>query len=195
MSRSISAVELLRSARQMYDSKDSHLSVSARDGWQTGFISGGEWMALALSELRGVPPVKTPPNLQALGLIKYSLASMAALLVIAIALLSNILPLALGCIPAFYAVEVQMVFLFPITLDGAVHPFRESRKWTARAGGTLAAMKVVMVLAAVMIFGGFLGQGFIRCWCLGCLAVVLWYEKLRCSFTEAQVPRNKFRIL
>ncbi|AKG24470.1 hypothetical protein IJ00_05565 [Calothrix sp. 336/3] len=72
-----------------------------------------------------------------------------------------------------------MVFLFPIAIDGYPHPFRESRKLTKKAGGTLAAMKVVMVLAAVMIFGGFCGQGFIRSWCLGCLAVVLWYEKLQ----------------
>lgn len=185
MSRSIRAVDLLLTARQMYDSERSHLSKAAGDAWRTGFVSGGEWMALALSELRGVPPAKTPANLQALGLIKYSLACAAALLVIGIALWTGILPLALLCIPAFYAVEVQMVFLFPITLDGSTHPFRESRKWTQRAGGTLEAMKVVMPLAAVMIFGGFLGQGFIRSWCLGCLAVVLWYEKLRCFVSEA----------
>ncbi|HBE56424.1 MAG TPA: hypothetical protein DEG17_10470 [Cyanobacteria bacterium UBA11149] len=72
-----------------------------------------------------------------------------------------------------------MVFLFPITLDRMANPFRTSQEWTKRAGGTIAAMQIVLVLAAVMLFGGFVGQGFIRCWCLGCLAVVLWYEELR----------------
>ncbi len=185
MSEAIRAVDLLREAAQMYDSEQSRLSVAARDAWRTGFVSGGEWMVLALSEMRGVPPALTPPNLQALGIIKYSLACAAALLVIGIALWTGIEPLALLCIPAFYAVEVQMVFLFPIVLDGYTHPFRESRKWTVVQGGTLSAMKVVMPLAAVMIFGGFLGQGFIRSWCLGCLAVVLWYEKLRQKVSES----------
>jgi predicted MPP superfamily phosphohydrolase len=30
-----------------------------------------------------------------------------------------------------------------------------------------------------MLFGGLVGRGFLRCWCLGCLAVCLWYEDLR----------------
>jgi hypothetical protein len=37
----------------------------------------------------------------------------------------------------------------------------------------------VIPLAAVMLFGGVVGRGFVRSWCLGCLAVVVWYEDLR----------------
>ena len=48
-----------------------------------------------------------------------------------------------------------------------------------RAGGTLAVMAVVLPVAAVMLFGGFARQGFVRSWCLGCLAVCIWYEDLR----------------
>jgi predicted MPP superfamily phosphohydrolase len=81
---------------------------------------------------------------------------------------------------AFYAVEVQFVFLFPLAIDGCVRPWREARSITS-AMGTLDAMAVVMPLAAVMLAGGFLGQGFVRCWCLGCLAVTLWYEEERTS--------------
>jgi hypothetical protein len=57
--------------------------------------------------------------------------------------------------------------------------FRTSRRWTRKAGGTVAVMIIVIQLAAVMIFGGFVGHGFVRSWALGCLAVVLWYEYLR----------------
>jgi hypothetical protein len=72
-----------------------------------------------------------------------------------------------------------MVFLFPLVLDGSAAPFRDSRRWTVRAGGTLSVMRIVLPLAATMLFGGFVGQGFVRTWCLGCLAVCLWYEKIR----------------
>jgi hypothetical protein len=79
----------------------------------------------------------------------------------------------------FYAIEVQMVFLFPLALDGCARPFRTARAWTRRAGGTIAAMRVVLPVAGVMLLGGMVGRGFVRCWCLGCLAVCLWYEDLR----------------
>ena len=40
-------------------------------------------------------------------------------------------------------------------------------------------MRVVLALAFTMLFGGLVGRGFLRSWCLGCLAVCLWYEDLR----------------
>jgi hypothetical protein len=40
-------------------------------------------------------------------------------------------------------------------------------------------MLIVMRLALVMLFGGFLGGGFVRSWALGCLSVVLWYEQVK----------------
>ncbi|MEP6987616.1 MAG: hypothetical protein ABI970_18575, partial [Chloroflexota bacterium] len=57
--------------------------------------------------------------------------------------------------------------------------FHESRSWTVKAGGTLNVMLIVMHLALVMLFGGFLGKGFVRSWALGCLSVVLWYEQVK----------------
>jgi hypothetical protein len=136
-------------------------------------------MRMALAHLRGQSVPSTVPDLNALGVIKYGLAGGAALLVAAAAALLWSWPLLFLCVPAFYAVEAQMVFLFPLTLDGAAQPFRESRHWTLRAGGTLAVMSVVLPIAAFMLFGGFARQGFLRSWCLGCLAVCIWYEDLR----------------
>src|SRR5207244_10397260 len=80
---------------------------------------------------------------------------------------------------AFYAVEAQMVFLFPLALDGSARPFADAWRWTRHAGGTVAVMRVVVPLACTMLFAGLAGGGFLRSWCLGCLAVCLWYEDLR----------------
>jgi predicted MPP superfamily phosphohydrolase len=39
-------------------------------------------------------------------------------------------------------------------------------------------MRVVLPLACTMLFGGLAGRGFLRSWCLGCLAICIWYEDL-----------------
>jgi hypothetical protein len=131
---------------------------------------------------QGLPASDPAHGLHVLGALKYGLAAAAALLVAAPAIRLRLWPLLPVCVVAFYAVEAQMVFLFPLALDGSTRPFREARRLTARAGGTLAVMAVVLPIAAVMLFGGVARQGFVRSWCLGCLAVCIWYEDLR---TEA----------
>jgi hypothetical protein len=163
----------------MHDDSACPLERASRDAWRGLFASGGDWMRMALAHLRGQQLPAPGLSLNALGTIKYALAGGAALLVAAAAVLLHAWPLLVLCVPAFYAVEAQMVFLFPLTLDGAARPFREARRWTVRAGGTLAVMAVVLPVAAFMLFGGFARQGFVRSWCLGCLAVCIWYEDLR----------------
>jgi predicted MPP superfamily phosphohydrolase len=136
-------------------------------------------MRLALETLRGQPCPPTTVDYQRLGLIKYGLAGGVALLATVAACAGHVpwlVPLAAA---AFYVVEAQMVFLFPLALDGSARPFSAARRWTRRAGGTIAVMRVVIPLACTMLFGGLAGRGFLRCWCLGCLAVCLWYEDLR----------------
>jgi hypothetical protein len=145
-------------------------------------------MQLAFEAIRGVPASLAVPRplFHMLGWVKYGLAGGAALgwLVVVFAFEQPLLsPLAIF---VFYAVEAQMVFLFPLALDGSVEPFREARRWTVDAGGTLAVMRVVLPLALFMLFGGFFRQGFRRSWCLGCLAVCLWYEGLRTRSRRAK---------
>ncbi|MCE9637224.1 MAG: hypothetical protein K8T90_16075 [Planctomycetes bacterium] len=82
-------------------------------------------------------------------------------------------------VPAFYAAEVQSVFAFPAALDGAARPLATSRSIVRSSGGTLRAVGIVVPIAAYMLGGGFLGRGFRRAWCVGCLAVLLWYEAWR----------------
>jgi predicted MPP superfamily phosphohydrolase len=50
-----------------------------------------------------------------------------------------------------------------------------------------------MPIAASMILGGFLGRGFLRSWCVGCLAILVWYERLRAE-RNAPVPRSLLEI-
>src|SRR5262249_5147200 len=143
------------------------------------FHSGGLWMKAALEHVRGAPLPGSAHSLQPLGFVKYALASLGALAPAALAWQLGEPLILLGCVPVFYAIEAQVVFRFQLALDGEAAPFRTAWAWTRRAGGTLAVMRVVLPLAAVMLFGGFLGSGFVRCWSLGCLAVCLWYEAVR----------------
>lgn len=177
--RRVRARDLLTRAAARYDAPGSLLSATAAGAARGGFASGAQWMRLALETERGRPAPPTTCNFQRLGLIKYGLATGIALLWAIASCAWHFLWLVPLAAVAFYMVEVQMVFLFPLALDGSARPFSAARRWTRRAGGTVAAMRVVLLLAGTMLFGGLAGRGFLRCWCLGCLAVVLWYEDLR----------------
>jgi hypothetical protein len=180
---------LLKRAAVLYDDPACGLRRAALAAARRGFTSGAEWMRLALTILRGEAFAARPAtlNFQALGFLKYGLAGSAALgcacaaTVLGTPLLGLVTPL------AFYLVEVQMVFLFPVALDGSRQPFREARRWTRCAGGTFAALKVVLPVAFTMVLGGLTGRGFIRSWCLGCLAICIWYVALH----EAELRRKE----
>jgi hypothetical protein len=179
MARTIRDRVLLRQATVAFDAPGTGLAESSWTAYRSGFRSGGRWMRQALEHLRGAPLAGPVSDLNALGLLKYGLASSAALLWVLLAFGLR-LPLLGGlAVLVFYAVEAQMVFLFPLALEGDSHPFRSARRWTRRAGGTFQVMRVVLPLAGTMLFGGLAGQGFVRSWCLGCLAVCLWYEQIR----------------
>ena len=79
----------------------------------------------------------------------------------------------------FYAVEAQFVFLFPLAIDRTPKLIRSSLSMSQKAGGTTKVMGIVLPIAAYMLLGGFFGKGFLRSWCIGCLAIVIWYETIR----------------
>lgn len=78
----------------------------------------------------------------------------------------------------FYAVEAQGVFVIPALLEGVDDPQARSRELVAEAGGTLSVMATVIPIAAHMLTGPLFGRGAVDAWCVGCLAVVLWYNEL-----------------
>jgi predicted MPP superfamily phosphohydrolase len=179
MRERLSPTSLLREAAALFDAPETRLAESTRGVWRNGFVSGADWMRSALGLLRNDVPIKRNINFAALGCGKYSVAIMAALPAFALAIVTKQLWWLAAGVLLFYAVEAQMVFLFPLALDGRDFPFSESRRWTKHAGGTWRVMLKVMAIAATMIFGGFFGRGFVRSWCLGCLAILIWYERLR----------------
>lgn len=171
------ARDLLAEARRLFDTPANGLASGARQAWRTGFAGGAEWLRRALGALRGQAP-EARAAFGRLGGAKYGLATAAAAACgwLACTWSPWLLPLA---VVAFYAVEVRMVFAFPLALDGSPRPLRDSHRLLAATMPAVTATQLVMQIAAAMLTGGLLGRGFVRSWCVGCLAVVLWYEQAR----------------
>jgi hypothetical protein len=187
----VNATDLLDAADRIWRDRPA-LREHARRAWYRGFASGSAWM----EEVRGATSAGRAGQDNLLGILKNGGAALAAAAAaagmygvtrraggpsVAAALAS--VTFVLG----FYAIEGQMVFLFPIATEAraaghdpsVANILRECRARTVRAGGTWQVMRVVMPISARMIFGGFQGHGFLRSWCLGCIAVVLWNEEVR----------------
>lgn len=171
------AISLIQTAARWYDTPTLPLKKVSEQAWKNGFQSGAEWMALALGILRHRKSHLGNHNYHLLGITKYGVATIGGLLGLFLMYRFGwwLFPLP---IILFYLLEAQFVFLFPLAIDQSPHLFKTSRLATQAAGGSLKVMLTVLQLAVWMVFGGFLGQGFIRAWTIGCLAVLIWYEEL-----------------
>ena len=177
---------LLTRAAELYDEPSNGLAASARHAGRHGFRSGAEWMRRAMETIRGCSIDESQADFHTLGIVKYGAASAVAVGWAFATLLLNVPLLALCAAPLFYAVEAHGVFLFPVAIDGYTRPFCTARLWTVRAGGTLHVMTIVMPIAVGMLCGGLAGRGFRRSWCLGCLAICIWYEALRAGIPASR---------
>lgn len=175
-------IALLRQALEIIDA-DAATLPEWGDIARGGFGLGAAWMAARLNELRMSALTHTElTGFGATGTIKYALCVLGALALGMIPWRVCVTPLIpLAMVFGFYAVEAQMVFVFPLRLDQDSTPWRTSRALTSDAGGTLSVMMTVLILASYMLAGGFLGRGFRRSWCAGSLAVLIWYESLACE--------------
>jgi hypothetical protein len=171
------AIFLLHRAVRLYDTPTLPLKKVSEQAWKGGFQSGAEWMALALGVLRHTTINLTPQPYQALGITKYGIATLGGLVGLVWMYQFGwwLFPVVVGL---FYFLEAQLVFLFPLAIDNFPHLFQTSLLATRYAGGGLKVMSIVLQLAVYMVLGGFFGQGFIRSWTIGCLAVLIWYEEL-----------------
>jgi hypothetical protein len=180
MSEPTRANALVLRALDLYD-VDRDLAIAARASVATGFDGGLRFMGTR----SGRTPARGTGHV--LGFAKYGACLAFALAVAsAIAAAVHAMPESLAAILAFltfafafYALESRWVFVFPAAAYGETHPFRTSWSLTARTGGTLATMRVVLPIAAHMLFGPLCGKGVVRAWATGCLAVLLWYEDVR----------------
>jgi hypothetical protein len=168
---------LLADAARLYDEPGNGLQAASRAAARGGFERGAGWMRSALGVVRGSAPGGRA-RFDRLGVRKYGCASLAALLVLALPWRPPALALP-AAIVAFYAVELRLVFVFPCALDGERAPFAASSRLVGHAGRSGAAAARLVRIAARMLFGGLAGRGFVRSWCIGCLAVLLWYEDAR----------------
>ena len=165
----MSARRLLRAGIARYDRGD----LVPRSDERTGFGGGARWMARAMGQTLDAAGTQRAARLATL---KYGAALTAALVCGALASRLHLVAGLVAFVLAFYAVEVQGLFLLPLVVKGTPHPLSRSRSLVAASGGTARAVLAVLPIAAWMIFAG-VGRGFVRAWCEGCLAVIVWYEE------------------
>ena len=172
-------VALLRGALRLHDTGNLKIRC-LKSLWPPDFSMGAAYMAAGLSLVLHQPidPPMTK-TFNRLGLIKYGTASLLALLFIVLGIIFQGFVWIFLSPVVFYLAEVTMAFVFPLALEKSQHPFRESWTLIRRKGGPLKNLFVIVPIAGFMVGGGFFGQGFVRSWCVGCLAVVLWYVDVR----------------
>lgn len=137
---------------------------------RAGFAGGARWMARAMGRPVDAAGVKAAARA---GLVKYGVALGFGVACAAIACRIHWSFGAAVFVLAFYAAEVQGLFLVPLAVRGAPLPLAASRALVVRGGGTLAALVRVLPIAAWMIVGAPF-RGLARSWCEGCLAVLRW---------------------
>lgn len=165
----VDARELLAEARAIYD----------RDADLRRLPLGARWMGHALEVERGpLTGGATPARVARLVALKYALCTASALVPVALALATGDAWWTLGAPVAFYLVECPLVFVVPAALVGAERPFRASRERVRGAGGVARALPTVLAIALEMVAGSLFGRGLRRSWCVGCLAVVVWFERV-----------------
>ena len=172
-------------ATRLFDDQANGLAAAAGIAARRGFAGGAEWMRAALGVMRAGRPPAGEARFGWLGVGKYTASAGAALAAWLAWRGLDAGGWSAGVIAllVFYAVEAQMVFLFPLALDAKPVTWRTLRASVRRAGGTLRVMATVMPVAVRMLTGG------LRGWCCGCLEVLLWYEGLPAGGGETAGPR------
>ena len=164
------SVRRLRAGIAHYGSRDLVPRPDERDG----FHGGARWMARAMGRTIDAASAGRAARLAAL---KYGAALVAAtgcgLVGASLHPIAGLVVFVLG----FYAVEVQGLFLVPLVVARDPQPLLRSRALVASHGGTARAVLAVLPIAAWMIFAG-VRRGFVRAWCEGCLAVIVWFEEV-----------------
>lgn len=141
------------------------------------FSLGAKWMHTRLQEFRGhdINEFTIVSKYNFYGFLKYLV--LAHCFVISTLVLYHIdvvlLPLV---ILIFYFVEVHFLFLFPLLIDKAENPIKESVRLSYKIG-IIKAIWNVIPISFFMIIGLFNYKKPLRNWYLGCLAVLIWYEE------------------
>ncbi len=137
------------------------------------FTRGAEWMLYCLNHIRN-ENTTLPKGVafEYYGWGKYLLCSFVAL--IPLFLSYWLVPLS---ILLFYLIEVQLLFLFPLLIDGSKNSFKSSWRLT-RQIGTFRAMIVVIPIAIYMLYGMCRRKDCLQHWYVGCLSILILYEEI-----------------
>ncbi len=136
------------------------------------FTNGARWMHGAYGALHGpVPPFPAAVRWERYGWGKYGISGAGAL--VAFAVPAPFWAQMLLFLVVFYAIEVQLLFLFPLLILGVPAPVRTSVRLVWRVGFFRAWLTTIL-LAAYMLAGLLRWRSPFRQWCIGCLCVVLW---------------------
>lgn len=179
MRSTASAKDLINSSEKYFEEFHFLPPKIAPKSVQEIFPIGGRWMKKILRRLEKRPLPRQNPCFQDLGYFKYGFAVWTAFITLCLFSPLGIPIASLTAFLAFYAVEAQMVFLFPLAIEGAPNPLYQSFLETRRAGGTVKVMATVMFIAVYMVSGIFRMASWKRTWCIGCLAVLLWHVRLK----------------
>ncbi|MEZ4813802.1 MAG: hypothetical protein R3A80_01160 [Bdellovibrionota bacterium] len=143
------------------------------------FHKGAKWMHKALEQHRGGAFEFPNHSYNFLGCLKYFCSSLILVLFLAFGLFFSYWPLIALSIPAFYIVEVQLIFLFPVAIDGSKRPLQDAWKLRRKSTSLIEILPITMLIAAHMLSAVFMPQKAIYRWCTGCLAILLIYEGTR----------------
>nr|WP_067054738.1 hypothetical protein [Mucilaginibacter sp. L294] len=139
------------------------------------FACGGLWMQNKMNELDGTNriPIK-PIAFNYYGVLKYT-ACLLALFVSGVMLSFISMWLIPISIIVFYVAEVQLLFLFPLLIDGVKHPLTTSIKQTYKTGISRAIFNVIPI--GFYMVGGLLDvKAPLKKWHIGCLSILIWYR-------------------
>jgi hypothetical protein len=136
-----------------------------------GFEKGGLWMSKYLNKETVIHDVK----FKMIGIFKYAFSSIGLIIPLLVFDFMSI-EYALVSIILFYSIEVHFLFIFPLIIDDEKPILRKSITALYRVGFLNAIFNVIpigfyMILGLLNIRKPFFN------WYIGCLSIVIWYEK------------------
>ncbi|GAA3510508.1 hypothetical protein GCM10022393_25010 [Aquimarina addita] len=141
------------------------------------FDVGAKWMFLRLHDLRPDEQMKFDDHVAYnwYGYMKYGVCLFAFSSSAVLLFLYNIWLLPLTVL-LFYLVEVHFLFLFPLLIDKVKKPLVTSIKMVYSIG-LFYTVYTVFRIGLFMMIGLLKYKNPFRNWYIGCLAIVIWYQK------------------
>lgn len=170
----MNAKTLLHLSTQYFDAAPYTIEVTER---KRVFNAGAKWMFLIMNALQPDKKMVFDDDISYhyYGFLKYGVCLFFFGIALVVAFLFNmwLIPLT---ILLFYLVEVHFLFLFPLLIDGVKKPFLIGIQHVYRIG-ILRVVFTVFQIGVFMMVGLLRYKNPLRNWYIGCLSIVIWYQK------------------